>query len=256
MSTQFSNWQKLHLQSKSLYNLFILSLNEEIEHIEQITVGQAENEIWHIQRKARITASNYYQVSTKVETLLKSERENVNTDSLRDSLLEKKGLNENIPSLKYGRNMEPIAKKKYLKYFTKEHKNTSSRESGLFVCKDKPFLGASPDLLVECSCCGQGIVEIKCPYSIVNKTPTSDNLPYLKTVEGKISLNRKHKYFAQIQGQMALSKRKWCHFFIFTLKDQYLEKIVFEQSYWEKLQSNLTYFYVHYMAPKLVESLS
>ena len=178
--------------------------DEEIGHIEQITVGQAENEIWHIQRKARITASNYYQVSTKVETLLKSERENVNTDSVRDSLLEKKGLNENIPSLKYGRNMEPIAKKKYLKYFTKEH-NTSSRECGLFACKDEPFLGASPDL--ECSCCGQGVVEIKCPYSIVNKTPTSDNLPSLKTVEGKISVNRKRKYFAQIQGQMALSKR-------------------------------------------------
>ena len=82
--------------------------DEEIGHIEQITVGQAENEIWHIQRKARITASNYHLVSTKVETLLKSERENVDTDSLRDRLLEKKGLNENIPSLKYGRNMEPI----------------------------------------------------------------------------------------------------------------------------------------------------
>lgn len=106
-------------------------------------------------------------------------------------------------------------------------------------------MGASPDLLVECSCCGQGVVEIKCPYSIVNKTPTPDNLPYLKAVHGRISLHKKHKYFAQIQGQMALSKRKWCHFFIHTLKDQYLQKIVFEQSYWEKLQSNLTYFYVH-----------
>ena len=73
--------------------------------------------------------------------------------------MEKKCLDENMPSLKYGRNIEPIAKKKYLKYFTKEHKNTSNVEWGLFVCEDKPFLGASPDLLVECFCCGQGVVE-------------------------------------------------------------------------------------------------
>ena len=55
---------------------------------------------------------------------------------------------------------------------------------------------------------------------------------------------------------MALSKRKWCHFFICALKDQRLEKIVFEQSYREKVQTNLTYFYAHYMGLKLVESLS
>ena len=25
------------------------------------------------------------------------------------------------------------------------------------------FLGASPDALIQCMCCGQGVVEIKCP---------------------------------------------------------------------------------------------
>ena len=34
-----------------------------------------------------------------------------------------------------------------------------------------PFLGASPDGLVCCSCCGKGLLEIKCPYSIRDRDP-------------------------------------------------------------------------------------
>lgn len=36
---------------------------------------------------------------------------------------------------------------------------------GLFVDQTAPFLGASPDALVHCICCGNGIVEVKCPWS-------------------------------------------------------------------------------------------
>ena len=39
-------------------------------------------------------------------------------------------------------------------------------KSGLHVMKGKPYIGASPDGLMFCSCCGETIVEIKCPYCI------------------------------------------------------------------------------------------
>ena len=42
---------------------------EKIIDIEQATVGQAENPLWHAIRKGRITASNFHKVKTKVETL-------------------------------------------------------------------------------------------------------------------------------------------------------------------------------------------
>ena len=29
-----------------------------------------------------------------------------------------------------------------------------------FICVEHPFLGASPDALIECNCCGQGVVEV------------------------------------------------------------------------------------------------
>ena len=38
---------------------------------------------------------------------------------------------------------------------------TITKASGLNLCKEKPFLAASPDGIVECDCCGKGILEIK-----------------------------------------------------------------------------------------------
>ena len=52
----------------------------------------------------------------------------------------------------------------------KEHKkgdrNCKLTKSGLRVMKGKPYIRASPDGLMSCSCCGQTIVDIKCPYCI------------------------------------------------------------------------------------------
>ena len=44
---------------------------EKIVEIEQALVGQAANPLWHALRKGRITASNFYKVKTKVESLRK-----------------------------------------------------------------------------------------------------------------------------------------------------------------------------------------
>ena len=35
--------------------------------------------------------------------------------------------------------------------------------SGFFISTGHPFLGASPDALTECKCCGSGVIEVKCP---------------------------------------------------------------------------------------------
>ena len=58
----------------------------------------------------------------------------------------------------------------------KNYKDVKYRECGLFIHDTKQFLGASPDLFVECSCCGKGILEVKCPFFIANDIPTDLNL--------------------------------------------------------------------------------
>ena len=46
---------------------------------------------------------------------------------------------------------------------SKSHLNHSINLSGLILNPDFPYLGASPDGIVNCSCCGVGCLEIKCP---------------------------------------------------------------------------------------------
>lgn len=67
-------------------------------------------------------------------------------------------------------------------------------------------MGASPDLLIECSCCGEAVVEIKNPFSIANEIPSAHNLSYLCMCNGQVALKQQHQYFAQVQGEMAVTK--------------------------------------------------
>ena len=118
--------------------------------------------------------------------------------------------------------MEAIAKAFYLEIFKKNHKD---RECGLFFHETKKFQGALPDLLVECSCCGKGILEVKCPFCIANDIPNDE-----------VNLKRKHSYYAQVQGQLGVTKREWCHFLVYTKKGYHLEPIQLDKDYWLSLQ--------------------
>ena len=70
---------------------------------------------------------------------------------------------------------------------------------------DLSFIGASPDGLVECSCCGKGLLEIKCPYCIKEKLPDEEFSGFCKSKHpDKWGLKKDHAYFYQF-GQMMKS---------------------------------------------------
>lgn len=51
------------------------------------------------------------------------------------------------------------------------HEKANLDPSGLHVDEIHPFLGASPDGLISCKCCGEGLIEIKCTYMHQNTPP-------------------------------------------------------------------------------------
>ena len=53
------------------------------------------------------------------------------------------------------------ALKAYHEFMETKHECFSVSASGLHIHPDYWFLGASPDSLVKCNCCGNGICEIK-----------------------------------------------------------------------------------------------
>ena len=51
----------------------------------------------------------------------------------------------------------------------KKHLQFDIKDSGLVLDPLYPFLGSTPDGLINCGCCGNGVVEIKFPYSCRQK---------------------------------------------------------------------------------------
>ena len=72
------------------------------------------------------------------------------------------------------------------------------------------FIVASTDSLISCDCCGEGCLEVKCPYCKRNGTvdEASNNDPKFCIQSGCLSTT--HPYYAQIQTQMSVCNRKHC----------------------------------------------
>ena len=68
--------------------------------------------------------------------------------------------------------MQPHAEANYFSVTERKNHKLVSSEAGLIIMPEKPFIAVSPDLLIECLCCSQGLEEIKCPYSIRNTSPS------------------------------------------------------------------------------------
>lgn len=131
--------------------------------------------------------------------------------------------------------MEEKAVDCYFKLMQTQHQNFKVVENELFIKKDKPFIGASPDRLVCCDCCGEGVLECKAPFSVRHTTPVSrDSLQHLKYLvykskspssltENDIVLNKSHPYFTQCQMQMAVTNKLYCDFFCWTSHGHFLE---------------------------------
>ena len=70
----------------------------------------------------------------------------------------------NTPALNYGKQNQSRARKLYQQNSEKHHNCFVIEATGLHLRSDVPFIGASPDALIECKYHGRGLLEIKCPY--------------------------------------------------------------------------------------------
>ena len=65
----------------------------------------------------------------------------------------------------YGQQKEKSVRTKYAKNHWQQHSHNRIFDTGLHVNPKFALLRASPDGLVDCQECGQGCIEIKCPYT-------------------------------------------------------------------------------------------
>lgn len=136
-----------------------------------------------------------------------------------------------------------------------QHSNFTVTQSGLHVSVEYPFLGASPDGIVSCSCCGTGLLEIKCPfkYRDVRVTDIRDKAFCLQQNNaGKLELSRSHNYYIQVQGQLAVCKKQYSDFVCWTKHGIHVECIQVDSDLVSSLLPKLTRFFSRYLLPELL----
>ena len=98
------------------------------------------------------------------------------------------------------------------------HSLFSLKAFGLLLDPSNPFVGSSPDGIVQCSCCGCGVLEIKCPYSCKDKSfevRADEHSFFLKEDDsGNLHLKESHPYYCQVQLQMKLYGAHYCDFVV------------------------------------------
>ena len=147
--------------------------------------------------------------------------------------------------------------------------NTSIHEQGCSCCNkagfvissEYPFNGTSPDGYVYDPVATEqyGLVEIKCPYKFRNQTPedaASDKNFYCALVNEKVVLITNHNYYCQVQGQMAITKRSWCDFVVYTTCGISIERIRFDLDFWSRtMLPRLVDFYDNCLCPAIVSPI-
>ena len=126
--------------------------------------------------------------------------------------------------------------------------------SGFIVSKGSPVIGATPDArVVDFGCTDHfGIAEVKCPYTKHQVTPLdacSDTKFFMeKTSDTECKLKVDHPYYAQVQGQMAVTGARWCDFIVYTSRGLYVQRITFDPVFWAELNQKLvSYYFNHFI---------
>ena len=237
-----------------------LAVNEvDICQIEKETREQRDSLRWFQVRRFRITASYFGEV--------RRQRDTTKPDSLVLRMLGNNTYHKkDTASMAWGRSNESVALEKY-----KQEKLASGNEhlvvtqSGFWVSSDYPFLGASPDAAVYDPSELQpfGFAEVKCPYKHKDITPKeacADSTFCCEVIqhdgEERLKLKEGHPYYSQVQGQMAIGRRTWNDFIIYTTKGIAVERIRFNQLFWEReLLPKLETFFSNCLAPEILHPM-
>ena len=226
--------------------------SEQCELIEKSTQQQSDNELWFAYRAFRVTVSKFKDAVEKVNDNMVIK----NPDKCRTFISKVCGYYPKFSSkaTEWGIANEPIARNIYYKKFKSKHRDFHVREGGLFIKPINPILGASPDGLVNCSCHDPGILEIKCPWSARDlsiKEFVETKKSFLVKDGESVMLSRSHGYYYQVQLQMYCTNHSWCDFYVVTSRDQFVERISYNDSFMQQSIRKAMFAYQHIIFTEL-----
>ena len=96
------------------------------------------------------------------------------------------------------------------------HDTTFVSKSGLVVSTERPFLGASPDGIIQCSCCGKSVLEIKCPFVLKEAHISTVLGTRTFCLDADCRLQTDHAYYAQVELQMYVCDVPYADFVVWS----------------------------------------
>lgn len=216
----------------------------EIKFLEGQTRKQSDSPFWYNYRIGRVTASNFYAVCR------------TNPEKPFMSLVKKLCYSEEYQKIftsaatEWGKRKEATARNDYVAKMSVKHQNFNCRESGLILSETFPQFGASPDGLTSCDCCGDGCLEIKCPYSC--KDSASIEVAWLENDEGTIVLKKEHPYYYQVQMSLFVTNRQHCDFYVWSPKSSHLVRIYRDNDLWTEMSLKAKDFHSKCIMPELL----
>ena len=220
--------------------------------IEENTKEQSNSKLWKLERKKRLTTSNFgcvfkRKVSLKVAPLVRT-------------ILHSKFKGTKWTEI--GLENESAAVKEYLELKTELNEKLTFEKMGLVISKKCPFLAGSPDGKLTDINGKSGLIEIK--NVLYNKPVSLTQAASLKTTKNfcleidketkKLKLKKNHNYYFQCLGLLHITEFEWIDFVVRTENpyELHVERISPNVSLWNKILPKLKAFYHKVLLPEIV----
>ncbi|KAG1674511.1 COMPASS component SPP1 [Nymphon striatum] len=207
----FASQNKLLLVLPDVKSHILIS--QGVDSIECCSRGQSSSMVWHEQRVGCITASVAHQAfHTNSNRPAPSQVKKICSVSSSP-------LNHVHAHINLGTPLPRTCVKSPTMWLSRveAHINCNVRKSDFKISVTKPFLGASPDGIIMCDCCGMGVLEIN-----------------------TLTLKKNHQYYCQLQLQMYVCNATYGDLAIWTTRDFFVTRIVkddvFMTSFIQKLE--------------------
>ncbi|KAK2139211.1 hypothetical protein LSH36_1940g00000 [Paralvinella palmiformis] len=140
----------------------------------------------------------------------------------------------------------------YVKHQFTQNLQFKCETVGLLISTSKPFVAASSDGTVVCSCCGKGCLEIKFPYKHKDNSIHTAHGDETFCLDTNLQLKKGHRYYTEIQLQMYVHDVMYYDFVIFTNIDMVIMCVSRDDNCCALLLSKCQAFFFNNLLPEMV----
>ena len=238
--------QLLDKSEEVFQNITISS--EQAKVLEKSTRVQSRSKVWYQQRAGRITGSKF---KAAVHTDITKP-----SQSLIKQICYPESCQFKTHARCWGLENEKRALQEYCAQAKTSHGCFTFSESGLVVNPLLPYLGATPDGIVHCTCCGKGVVEAKCPFkfrSVSFREACNDpNFFLCCSHDSDFTLKTKHAYYYQVQLQMKLCEVDYCEFVVWRPAELVTFRIPADEQFINSAIDKATKLYIKGILPEML----